>query len=53
LEPDVLGVDAAAGTSSLSHLVTGLTSGKKYTFTVTATNDFGSSSSKSKSVTIK
>ncbi|MFZ0931183.1 MAG: fibronectin type III domain-containing protein [Syntrophobacteraceae bacterium] len=47
------GVDTNAGTNSLSHLVTGLTSGKKYTFTVTATNAFGSSSSTSKQVTIK
>ena len=47
------GVDGGAGTASLSHLVTGLTSGKKYTFTVTATNAFGKSSSTSKSVTIE
>jgi len=47
------GVDGSAGTSSLNHLVTNLTSGKKYTFTVMATNAFGSSSSTSKSVTIK
>jgi hypothetical protein len=47
------GMDAQAGTSSLIHLVTNLTSGQKYTFTVTATNAYGSSSAKSKSVTIK
>jgi hypothetical protein len=47
------GEDANAGTNSLSHLVTNLTSGKKYSFTVTATNAYGKSSSTSKSVTIE
>ncbi len=47
------GVDQNDGSASLSHLVTNLTSGKKYTFTVTATNAFGKSSSTSKSVTIE
>jgi hypothetical protein len=47
------GVDTNTGTNSLSHIVTNLTSGKKYSFTVTATNAYGKSSSTSKSVTIE
>jgi hypothetical protein len=37
------GVDSNAGTTGLSHLVTGLTNGTSYTFTVTATNAAGTS----------
>jgi hypothetical protein len=35
------GVDSNAGTTSLSHTVTGLSNGKPYTFTATATNAAG------------
>ena len=37
------GTDANAGLTALSHVVTGLTNGTVYTFTVTATNDDGTS----------
>jgi outer membrane protein assembly factor BamB len=46
------GTDTSAP-DSLSHVVTNLTSGKSYRFTVRATNAFGSSSSTSKAVKIK
>jgi len=37
------GVDSNAGTTALSHVITGLTNGTSYTFTVMATNSVGSS----------
>ena len=38
------GTDTNAGSTSLSHVITGLTNGTAYTFTVTATNSVGTSS---------
>lgn len=38
------GVDSNSGTTGLSHVITGLTNGTAYTFTVTATNITGTSS---------
>lgn len=37
------GVDSNAGTTGLTHTITGLTNGTAYTFTVTATNAAGTS----------
>jgi N-acetylneuraminic acid mutarotase len=47
------GVDSDAGSTSVNHIVTGLTNGNSYTFTVKAHNDFGDgpSSDPSNSVT--
>jgi uncharacterized protein YhjY with autotransporter beta-barrel domain len=49
------GVDSNAGSTSLSHVITGLTNGTAYTFTVTATNGDGTgpASAASNSVTPK
>ena len=46
------GIDSNAGSTSTSHIITGLTNGTAYTFTVVATNSVGSSSSSSVSNTI-
>ncbi|PAW89245.1 MAG: hypothetical protein B9S26_09175, partial [Opitutia bacterium Tous-C4FEB] len=43
------GTDSNAGSTSLSHVITGLTNGTSYTFTVTATNSIGTGSASSAS----
>jgi hypothetical protein len=43
------GTDTNAGSTSFSHVITGLTNGTSYTFTVTATNSIGTGSASSAS----
>ena len=46
------GTDSNAGTTGLTHIITGLTNGTAYTFTVTATNSAGTSSASAASNSI-
>ncbi len=46
------GADSNAGTTGLSHVMTGLTNGTSYTFTVTATNSAGTGSQSTASTSV-
>ena len=46
------GIDSNIGTTSLSHVITGLTNGNNYTFTVTATNMTGAGPPSAASVSV-
>ena len=46
------GTDSNAGSTGLSHVITGLTNGTNYTFTVTATNSIGTGSPSSASAAV-
>jgi hypothetical protein len=46
------GTDSNAGSTGLSHVMTGLTNGTSYTFTVTATNSIGTGSASSASTAV-
>ena len=46
------GTDSNAGTTGLSHIITGLTNGTAYTFTVTATNAIGTGSASAASASV-